>query len=214
VQIRNHLFAEPLAITNYEIIVAGRAAYKNVFNSVSYSRNLLRFSTNTVMQTLPALPSRIIRPISMFFSTRRLQPRDPILFKRLDPWLELGLLKFVVVDRSDARNTSARVPAAATVHERSTDAAEAVLHVVASRNCFVLFEAREFIFAAEMFHVGVFNDEVGCEHAERGVSKLCGVIGHVVFAGSVAYLAVILRQSVQWQMNVSTRPSPSVGTSI
>jgi hypothetical protein len=29
-----------------------------------------------------------------------------------------------------------------------------------------------------------------------------------------AYLAVILRQSVQWHMNVSTKPSPSVGTSI
>jgi hypothetical protein len=38
---------------------------------------------------------------------------------------------------------------------------------------------------------------VGCEVGERG-----------------RYLAVILRQSVQWQMNVSTKPSPSVGTSI
>jgi hypothetical protein len=205
---------ESLVITNSKLLVVARSACKNVFNSINYSRNLLRFSTNTVMQTLPALPSRIVRPISMLFSTRRLQPCDPILFKRLDPWLELGLLKFEVVDRSDARNTSARVSAAATVHERSTDAAEAVLHVVASCNCFVLFEAREFIFAAEMFHVGVFNDEVGGEHAERGVSKLCGVVGHVVVAESGAYLAVILRQSVQWQMNVSTRPSPSVGTSI
>jgi hypothetical protein len=139
----------------------------NLFRS-DYSRNLLRLSTNPVMETLPALPSSIIRAINMLFNIRRPQPLAAILLKRLDPRLELGFLEFVIVDRSNARDAGTGVSAAATIHKRTTDAAKAVLHVVASCGRFVLTEAREFVFAADMFHVRVLDDEVGCEHAKRG----------------------------------------------
>jgi hypothetical protein len=63
-----------------------------------------------------------------------------------------------------------------------------------------------------MFQVAVFDDEVGGEHAifvninRLNVSKI-----RLFWSTN---LAVIFRQSVQWQMKVSTRPSPDVGTSI
>jgi hypothetical protein len=132
-----------------------------------YSRNLLRSPTNPIMKTLPTLPGRIVRAIHMLFHIRRPQPLTAILLKRLDPRLELGFLKFVIVDRSNARDTGTRVSTAATVHEGATDAAKAVFHVVASCNRFLLTEAREFVFAADMFHMGVFDDEIGSEHAVR-----------------------------------------------
>jgi hypothetical protein len=124
------------------------------------------------MMTLPALSSRVIRPINMLFHIRWLQPLNAILLKRLNPRLELGLLQVVVVNRSDAWNTSTRITTASTVHERSTDAAEAVFHIVASCDGVLLPEACELVFTAEMLHVSIFDDKVGGEHAEEvGVSK-------------------------------------------
>jgi hypothetical protein len=120
------------------------------------------------MLTLPTLPSRIVSPLDMLLYIRRLQPTHTILLKRLDPGLELRLLQAIIINRADARYTSAGVSAATSVHERSTDAAEAVLHVISRGNGVFLAEAREFVFAAGVFHVCVFNDEVGCEHA-RGL---------------------------------------------
>jgi hypothetical protein len=122
------------------------------------------------MLTLPTLPSRIVRPLNMLLHIRGLQPTHSILFKRFDPRLELRLLQAKIINRANARYTSARVASATPIHERSTDAAEAVFHVISGGDGVLLAEAREFVFAANVCHVCVFDDKVGCEHADL-VSK-------------------------------------------
>lgn len=116
-------------------------------------------------------------------------------------------MQLEVINRTNARDARARIAARSAIHERSADRAKAVLHVVASRDGLFLAEAGELVFAAGVLEMRIFDDEVGSEHAE--VDQF-----HVVSVGHVVYLAVILRQSVQWQMKVSTKPSPEVGTSI
>lgn len=122
------------------------------------------------MLTLPALARRIISTINMLLHIRRSQPRTSVFLKRLDPRLKLGRLQRKVVNRANARNAGARISGASTVHERSADTAEAVLHVVSRGNGVLLAEACELVFAANVLHVSVFDDEVGGEHAVERVS--------------------------------------------
>ena len=51
----------------------------------------------------------------MLLHFRRLQPRDPVLLKSLNPWLELGLLKSVVINGANTGNAHARVAGATAV---------------------------------------------------------------------------------------------------
>jgi hypothetical protein len=131
----------------------------NLFNALFF------LFTNTIMLTLPTLARRVICALDMLLDLRRLQPRSPVLLKRLDPRLKLGLLQSIIVNRANARNTHARVPAAAPIHECSADTTETVFHVVSSRDGGVLAETGEFGFATGVDEVGVFYDEVGGEHA-------------------------------------------------
>lgn len=117
------------------------------------------------MRTLPLLPRRIIRPTHMLLHIRTPHPRTPILLKRLNPRLELGLLQRIIVNRANARDAGVREAAAASIHEGPADAAEAVFHVIPRRDGVFLAEAREFGFAARVCEVAVFDDEVGGEHA-------------------------------------------------
>ena len=117
------------------------------------------------MLTLPLLSGGIIRALHMLLHLRRLQPPAPILLKRLHPGLELSLLQVKVVDSADARDAHARVAGAAAVHEGAADAAEAVFHGVARGDGVALAEARELVFAPRVLEGGVFDYEVGGEHA-------------------------------------------------
>ena len=104
----------------------------------------------------------------MLLHLRRLQPPAPILLKRLHSGLELGLLQGKVVNGADARDAHAGVAGAAAVHEGAADAAEAVFHGVAGSDGVALAEARELILAAGVLEGGVFDYEVGGEHAGWG----------------------------------------------
>lgn len=126
---------------------------------------LLSIPTHSIVTTLPALPSRIVRSIHMLLHLCRFQPRAPILFKRLNPRLELGLLQREIINRADARDAHVGIARAATIHERPAHAAETVLHKVPGCNGAVLAKTAEFVFAPYVFEVGVFDDKVGSEHA-------------------------------------------------
>lgn len=130
-------------------------------------RPSLPLLSHPIMTTLPPLPTRIIRSTYMLLHIRLPHPLTPILLKRLNPRLELRLLQREIINRANAWNTHTRRAAAAPVHERAADAAEAIFHVVAGSDGGVLAEAGQEIFAARVMQVGITDDEVGGEHAGR-----------------------------------------------
>ena len=117
------------------------------------------------METLPLFPSRIICSINMLLHARRLQPRTPVLLKRLNPRFELRLLQRKIINRTDPRNTSSRISRAPPVHERAADTAETILHVIARSNRLLLSKSSELILATQVLHVRVFYHKIGGEHA-------------------------------------------------
>jgi hypothetical protein len=100
-----------------------------------------------------------------------MQPPNTILRKRLNPWLELGLLQRDIVDRANARDAHIRIAAASSVHERAADAAETIFHVVSGCDSVVLAEPGKLIFTSNVFEVTVLDDKVGRKHAARQHSQ-------------------------------------------
>lgn len=101
----------------------------------------------------------------MFLYVRSLYPRTSILFKRLNPRLELGFLQRKIINCADPWDAHAGISTASTVHERAAYAAKGIFHIVSGCNSGILSEARELISATEMLKVCVFHYEVGGEHA-------------------------------------------------
>lgn len=101
----------------------------------------------------------------MVLHIRRPQPRAPILLKRLYPGFKYCLLQPEVIDRANARDAVAWEATAATVHQRATDAAETVFHIISSGDGLILAMAGKLGLAAGVLEVCVFYYEVAGEHA-------------------------------------------------
>lgn len=85
---------------------------------------------------------------------------SPILSELFDSWLELSLVKCVVVDRADPQHFDPRNSRRSTIHQRSTDRAEVVRHFETGLDSLGLRVAGELVFSTKVFDTGVRNDEI------------------------------------------------------
>jgi hypothetical protein len=116
-----------------------------------------------------------------------------------------------IIHRPNPTETQTGKPAAAAVHQRPTDGAERASHRVACADGFAGGVGGQFVLAADVEEGGGFDGELG---VEVGVS--CEISSEVEGLGvgrtfEANIVAVTLRQSLQWQTCVLTRPSPSTG---
>ena len=108
-----------------------------------------------------------------------LEPLHPILRKLLNRRPQLLTLHIEIIHRANPRNQLSRISAANSIHQRATNRAEIVRHLVASHNCFGLRETGEFVLAADVRCCGGVDDEVRGECA--GVDLV--VVGAVADEG-------------------------------
>ena len=92
-------------------------------------------------------------------------PNPPHLVrpKNLKPRLQFGLMQIKIIHRADPRKRHAWILARPPIHQRPADLAEMVLHRVTAGDGGRLGEACEFVFAAKVLKVGVFDYEGGGE---------------------------------------------------
>jgi hypothetical protein len=116
-----------------------------------------------------------------------------------------------IIHRPDSTETQTGEPAAAAVHQRAADGAERARHGVACADGHAGGVGCQLVLAAGVEQGGVFDGELWMD-----VVVICDFRGEVeglaverTFDANI--VAVTLRQSLQWQTCVLTRPSPSTG---
>jgi len=82
----------------------------------------------------------------------------------LDLRLQLRIVQTQIIHRADSGNTVAFPAATAAVHQRAADGAEEVSHCVSGSDGLGRGPLGELVFAFEMLHCRVLDDEVAGEH--------------------------------------------------
>lgn len=91
------------------------------------------------------------------------EPSHPVLSELFNRRLQLIALHIKVIHGTNPRNQLPRIPAADSVHQRSTNGAEVVGHCAACRNGLALSIPGELVLAPNMRRSRLIDDKVGRE---------------------------------------------------
>jgi hypothetical protein len=114
-----------------------------------------------------------------------MEPGNPRPCVNLMLRFQRSLMQIEIINSSNPRDQHSREPRRDSVHQRSTDRAEVVLHSVAAFDSLVLRELGELVTATDMLGLGILNDKVRCEHARCDFTAVGAVADERVYeAGS------------------------------
>jgi hypothetical protein len=103
--------------------------------------------------------------LMLLYTLRTMEPGNPRPRVNLNLRFQCSLVQIEIINSANPRDQHSREPGRDSVHQRSTDRAEVVLHGVAAFDGLVLRELGELVTATDVLGLGVFDDEVGGEHA-------------------------------------------------
>jgi hypothetical protein len=171
--VKGHRFQDYIQLILKTILLVTRISTSNM---TAKSKRAVRLRLRGSVRTSVLMLLRTLRTME----PGNPRPRVNLMFR-----FQCSLMQIEIINSSNPRDQHSWKPRRDSVHQRSADRAEVVLHGVATFDGLVLRELGKLVTATDVLGLGVLDDKVRCEHARCDFTAVAAVADERVYeAGS------------------------------